>query len=194
MFIFSIHNKVETKIHPTDGLLCNYYFHRPVRKVEVSGIAISVERTTKRYSILVDDGTGIINCIKYLSTNPRQGRNYSSIIDIPPGTSSGQEVKVGDFILVKGNLEKLETNALNYQFMIKISILEKQQNSNVEILNILSTIKLNQTMYNKPFHPLRTRPVGSAGGASVSFVAAPKITKESEPRISHPHPGQTDEH
>ena len=115
-------------------------------------MVISIERTLKRYSVLVDDGTGCINCIKYLNPNLKANSSQGivSFAELSSNVYSMEEIQVGDLVIVKGNLEKLETNFLDYQFMIKIAIIEKQDSLEMETFWMLQTMHLTKTVYSKP--------------------------------------------
>jgi hypothetical protein len=49
----------------------NYFqflFHdRPISKVEIAGIVVNIIIQSRRISVYVDDGTGIVKCMKILN-------------------------------------------------------------------------------------------------------------------------------
>ncbi len=117
----------------SNGLLLHYIFQRPISKVEVVGVVVSVEQKIKRCTYYVDDGTEIIRCIKYLDGM----MNFFS------------PVVVGDTALVKGNLEKFSTNSEDYRMGIRIAILEKLEDGNAEIFHGLSAMELYKSEYEQ---------------------------------------------
>jgi aspartyl/asparaginyl-tRNA synthetase len=150
MMIIVIQEQIITETEPNDNLLCHFYYGRPIQKVQISGVIVSLEITSKRCTVIVDDGTACIRCIKYLSGFQSQ---LSSLTDLAFNVNVLDTAAVGDYVIVKGLLEKLETNSSNYEFMVKISIVEKQENPNTEIYETLSTLSLTVLEYRKPLSP-----------------------------------------
>jgi aspartyl/asparaginyl-tRNA synthetase len=154
MMIICIHDRIVTEIDPNDSLLCHFYCGRPIQKIQISGVIVSLEITSKRCTVIIDDGTACIRCIKYLSNNQLQ---QSSSQNLSFNVNVLDTARVGDYVIVKGLLEKLETNSSNYEFMVKISIVEKQENPNTEIFEMLSTLSLIISEYQEPLVALVER-------------------------------------
>lgn len=152
--IWSIHHQIETKIHPTDNLLCHFYHRRPIQKVDVSGVLVSIERSSKRNTIILDDGTACVRCIKYLGVFDPEAHDTEGSHYLPP-VNPIDDLNVGDYVSVKGILEKLETNTSNYELMVKISIINRIDEPNLESQEWIRTLYLTKNVYAEPFVPPR---------------------------------------
>lgn len=131
--IHTIHNTVQSI--ERNGLLLNYLYERPISKVEIVGVVVSVDCRVKRINYHIDDGTGIIRCVKYLD-------GISNYI-VP--------CMVGDTVDVKGMLEKFSTNDEKYGFSIRIQNIEKLLDTNMEIYHSLLAMDLCSSEYQQPY-------------------------------------------
>ena len=118
---------------------------------------VSIERSSKRNTIIIDDGTGCIRCIKYLSEVDSDqaimaAENPENINYLPP-VNPIDSLNVGDYVVVMGILEKMETNYSEYELMLKIILINPCDDPNMEIYNNLNALYLWKTVYSQPFPP-----------------------------------------
>ena len=107
------------------------YNGKCVLKVEVLGILISLEKQEKRSTLVIDDGTATIRCIKYRDSSTTDYNNSSLVSD---------DIEYGDTVTVQGSLVKAETNDSPYDFMILAKCIEKVEDPNVEIFHWLCCV------------------------------------------------------
>lgn len=116
------------------GLICLFLHKRPIQKVEIVGIIVSLDRKLNKIIVYIDDGTGIIRAVKYLDQSP------GAPTYLFPGN-------IGETIIVKGNLEMYETNSDIYGFALKINIVERIEDPNIEIYHSLMCMELYDSEY-----------------------------------------------
>lgn len=116
------------------GLLELFYEGRPISKVEITGILRSIDRKPKRITFHIDDGTGVIRCIKFLDED-----GYFSM----PG-------EIGQLVLARGMLERTETNTEPYSFAIKVVMIQKLVDVDMESYQMLAAMDLYYSVYSKP--------------------------------------------
>jgi hypothetical protein len=55
-------------VNESNGNFFQFLFHnRPISKVEIAGIVVNIVIQSRRISIYVDDGTGVVKCMKILN-------------------------------------------------------------------------------------------------------------------------------
>lgn len=123
VFISQIHKGI--LVVPFSGQLLFYLRRVPIIKVHIVGCLVSVEIRTKKITYHIDDGTGVIRCVRYLNEQQKPVQN---------------SYVIGDLVMVKGSLEMYETNTEDYGFALKISILEEIVDQNMETYHIAATI------------------------------------------------------
>ena len=100
-----------------------------ITKVEIVGVIRNINARTNKVLIICDDGTGIITVIKFMDNICED--NLNSI-----------ELQIGDLISVKGLLVCFETNELPFECGIKVSLIEKLIDPNLELLFWANTMYL----------------------------------------------------
>ncbi len=139
MFIVLIRKFVEVEENNSFGIFEYRYFSRGIMKVEVVGIVSSISRKAKKLIISIDDGTGVIKCIKFLD-------------DI--NESAYPSLKLGDFATVKGVLSQSEVGLSDeYGFVIHIRCLDVSDDPNMEAYHWVNTIVLHKDEYMQQFIP-----------------------------------------
>ena len=139
MFIVLIRKFVEVEVNNSFGIFEYRYFSRGIMKVEVVGIVSSISRKSKKLIIGIDDGTGVIKCIKFLD-------------DI--NESAYPSLKLGDFATVKGVLSQSEVGLSDdYGFVIHIRCLDVTNDPNMETYHWINTIVLHKDEYMQQFIP-----------------------------------------
>ena len=108
------------------------YLSRPISKVEIVGVIRSIEKR-KRLTVICDDGTACILCVKILDSLE------NSIVTMA----------VGDTVLIQGNIAKFETNETPYDYGLKINKIEVINEANVELYHWTRTMYLHSKEYNK---------------------------------------------
>ena len=97
-----------------------YYMDRPILKVEIVGILREIRRKENKVTVVCDDGTGVIECIKF--------------IDIDEKTQV-DSICIGDLISIKGCVYKASLNFNEYQYILKINFLDVVTDPNYELLH-----------------------------------------------------------
>ena len=139
LFISQIKNHVKVvNSHNTNNTNNNEsiirftYLNGPISKVEIVGIIRSIEKR-KRLTVICDDGTDCILCVKFLDNLE------NSMITMA----------VGDTVLIQGNIAKFETNETPYDYGLKINKIEVINDANVELYHWTRTMYLHSKEYNK---------------------------------------------
>lgn len=135
LFVKSIRNNVITHENQRYQLFEFMHHHRGCTKVEVCGIVTCIARKSSKAIINVDDGTGVIKCVKFV--NSRRD-------EVPFETLS-----LGDLIDIKGTLTTYETNLEDYGYVIHITCLDIIKDPNVELLFWSTSMLLNIKEYSK---------------------------------------------
>jgi aspartyl/asparaginyl-tRNA synthetase len=130
MLICSI--KQGTTKAETSGVFLFKYLSRPISKVEIVGIVMSLQTSFKKSIYHVDDGTGVIRCIKYMN-DEKINTNFA--------------LQLGDLVSVKGTLCLAETNYEDYGFCINIATIEYANDPNMELFHWLSSLTLHECEY-----------------------------------------------
>eukprot|EP01033_Poteriospumella_lacustris_P003613 gene3613-2605_t len=125
VFIAQIHQGTETI--PYSGHLLFYLRNKPLIKVHIVGCLVSIDTRPKKITYHVDDGTGVIRCVRYLNEN--------GDFDLSP-------LEIGDLVMIKGSVEKYETNLEEYGFAIKVAIVEEVFDPNLESYHMAIAVKL----------------------------------------------------
>lgn len=127
MFIGNIEKDISVSQHG-----CTFQFHykrMPILKVSVMGVVVRISLKRNSVTYYVDDGTGVIRCVKYLN-NPNAD---TFVVD--------HYVQMGNLVSAKGNLALSETNEDMYGFVIMLSVVDIVEDPNEEALHWLSAIK-----------------------------------------------------
>ena len=141
-----------------------YYFGRPMNKAELVGIVVDIIRTAKRATVYIDDGTGVMPCIKFLN------------IHDPDAGPFAPDLSIGDLVTVRGKLIYLETNKeLDIALHLQVDSLDVLDDPNLEALHWASSLHLHQTSYCKPYikAPGLTAAIKSVSGMGSSGPAPP---------------------
>jgi RPA family protein len=125
--------KHQIKVVQSSGHLLLYFMRKPISKVHVVGLVVSIDIKAKRIYYQIDDGTEIIRCVKYLNSDYR---------------SFDTEIQLGDLVMVKGLIEMSETNSADYGFAIKIALIETILDPNMETYHSLKTLQVIQENIN----------------------------------------------
>lgn len=128
------------------------YHDRPILKAEVVGIIVNVILSSKRQTYYVDDGTGVIRCVKFLSDNGNYNKStITSSGDIKSKVDNidATEISVGDLVSVRGMLAYSETNTDDYGIFIHIIRIETIEDSNYESYYKLKCLVLEKEVYTK---------------------------------------------
>jgi hypothetical protein len=126
VFIAQIHSIL---VVPYSGHQLFYLRRKPILKAHVVGIVVSIDIRPKKITYHVDDGTGVIRCVRYLN-------EYQIDFSL--------SLRIGDLVMVKGMLEMYETNTEPYGFALKVSIIGKISDPNLETFHIASTLNMFQ--------------------------------------------------
>ena len=145
------------RIYPRrhNGLIELFYFGRPVTRLEVVGTVVSIVRFTRRHTVCLDDGTGCIPCVQFVS---------------PTGVPSGRpfdDLRIGDLASVRGELIYLESNEHPYGPHLHIKYLDVLRDPNLELLHWTSALQLHESVYCQPYR----RPAGLPAPVASSAVA-----------------------
>lgn len=138
-FIETIHRKIVTSENAVN-VFENRYLGRIVTKVEVCGLVTRLQRKTKKVTVRIDDGTGVIDCIKY--TDPD---------NLEQDATPFPHLQIGDLVTIKGDLRLLESNTENYRFHLRIKCINVLTDPNLESLYWTSTILLHEKEYCQEF-------------------------------------------
>lgn len=141
-----------------------YYFGRPMSKAELVGIVVDIIRTAKRATVYIDDGTGVMPCIKFLN------------IHDPDAGPFAPDLSIGDLVTVRGKLIYLETNKeLDIALHLQVDSLDVLDDPNLEALHWASSLHLHQTSYCKPYikAPELAAAIKSVSGMGGSGLAPP---------------------
>lgn len=129
LFISQIKEKIETRIDDASQIFIFYFENQPLSKVNVVGMVRRYERRPKKAIFHIDDGTGVIVVIKFLS----EGEMDQSIFS--------RNIEIGTLLSVKGHLMKIESNTTPYDYAIKASIVDTLSDPNLELLHWASTMQ-----------------------------------------------------
>jgi hypothetical protein len=137
MLIADIHERIA--VRDWEGLFHYYLFGRPVVKVEIIGVLLSINRAKDtRHVYHIDDGTGIIRCFRYFNASDEFG------VSTPQWTE-------GTLVSVLGLLERTAVNGQDSRFSLKVNVMEACTDINMETLFKLQAIYLMENVYNQPF-------------------------------------------
>lgn len=114
----------DIEVVPSSGHLLFYLYRTPILKVHIVGLVVSADIKIKRAMYHIDDGTGVVRCVKFLNENQAAPETFA----------------VGQLVMVKGSLERTETNYEAYGFAVKIAIMEELLNMDLEALHMVSTV------------------------------------------------------
>ena len=142
LFAENIHKSVVRETR--QGSLEFWYHDRPVSRVEVMGIITDITRRQRKIWISLDDGTGIIHCVKYVNEN-----QFSHLDPI-------KGVTVGSLVTIRGTFQTVETNEFPYSITINVASLDAHLDPNLELFHWANTMYLHKNEYLKAWE----RPIG----------------------------------
>lgn len=119
---------IKTKIMPQENM-GHFIFHfrgKPISKVEIIGIATKIVTRAKNLTFYVDDGTGVIRCVQYIS---------------PDDNVVSSSICVGDTVAVKGLVALSETNEDEYGYNLRVSMIEAVEDPHCEVFHWLQVMK-----------------------------------------------------
>ena len=122
---------------PRGGYLEYYYYGRPVSRVEVVGVVVNILRQKNKIVLTVDDGTGLIRCLKYISASIVETSDPLKFADI------------GAVIIVQGTLQSIETNEFAYGLTVKVNNLFTSPDPNVEAYHWTACMLLDKEEYSR---------------------------------------------
>jgi len=120
---------------------------RPVRKVEIMGIVVTVDQKERYTRFTLDDGTGCVSCIlwtnhsSFAATSAAKGLELQVWQELATGTA--RQVKLGEVLRVQGRLS-------NYANQIQLTVLSLQteQDPNAEALHWAECMQLARCCYD----------------------------------------------
>ena len=123
-----------------------YYMKRPFMKVEVCGIITNKRLAKGKGIVVVDDGTGVIECVQYHKDGERE--EISSL-------------SVGDLVMIRGILRLKHSEFLPsmpfhaidqmpQHLAIDITHLEVIEDENYELFHWNQCMELHRDVYSKP--------------------------------------------
>lgn len=125
LFVSQIREKIETRFDSSSQLFIFFYENEgPISKVEIVGVLRRYERRSKKAIFHLDDGTGVIVVVKFLSNDEEIDQSIFS-----------QNIEIGTLLSVKGYLMKNESNTTPYDYSIKASIVDVLSDPNLELLH-----------------------------------------------------------
>jgi len=116
-----------------------FYLNRPVSRVEVMGLVIDITKRKAKVWVTIDDGTGVLHCVKYINEN-----QYSHVDPL-------KGIIVGNLITIRGTFQRAETNDFAYCTTIAISSLDCASDPNMELLQWTSSMYLHKYQYETSF-------------------------------------------
>ena len=146
MFVKHILSSVQ--VTEATGFFHLSLYSRPISKVEVVGIITHIEVQRARITYKVDDGTGVIRCVKFISPDNEsvEGEAIRSSI-----------IAAGTLVSAKGILTLSETNVDDFGLCVQLSIFESIDEPNMEVFHWVTTMTLHNTCYSSipPPQPLK---------------------------------------
>lgn len=116
-----------------------YYLHdRPVSRVEVVGVVVEIKRSANRIVFTVDDGTGLIRCLKFLA---------QKMADV---SDPMRHADVGSVVIVQGIMEQRDSNEFEYQITLKVNSVNPSIDPNIEAYHWTSCMYLDECEYSNP--------------------------------------------
>jgi hypothetical protein len=106
-------------------VLC--FFGHPVHKVEIVGIATDIRQYAEKHKIFVDDGTGVVQCNKWV--------NEEELL-----------VRRGDLVVVRGQIHSYQNRR-----ELNVTHIRAEEDPHAEIFHWLQVIYLTRHVYMKPF-------------------------------------------
>eukprot|EP00033_Pygsuia_biforma_P001473 GCRY01001662.1.p1 GENE.GCRY01001662.1~~GCRY01001662.1.p1 ORF type:complete len:173 (+),score=3.74 GCRY01001662.1:269-787(+) len=110
-----IQQVLQLKVTETYGTSFSFR-HHPIFKVEICGIVVGTEIKSNKTRYIIDDGSGIVHCIRW--------RSISSFIEAPE-----LECSLGDTVVIRGKLShywnNIEINVLNLRLIQPIEEVEQ---------------------------------------------------------------------
>ncbi|KAI8810467.1 hypothetical protein BJ742DRAFT_178166 [Cladochytrium replicatum] len=111
-----------------------YYFEKePMRQVEIMGMVVGYDRNGKHEYLLVDDTTGLIQCVDFGDNDKEPARALRD-----------PTYQLGDIVRVAGNI-----NDFRDQRQIKVTFIEKETDPHMELQHWLATLDLQLNVYNR---------------------------------------------
>jgi hypothetical protein len=114
-----------------------YYLGRPISKVDLVGTVVKKKPGSNRRYIHIDDGTGVMTCIKFLNPN------------ISEESETG--VDIGDLVNITGKLMYMTVEDNPPTYVVQIAHVEKLIDPNLELLHWTSALHLHASTYSEPF-------------------------------------------
>eukprot|EP01089_Gocevia_fonbrunei_P011165 TRINITY_DN24292_c0_g1_i1.p1 TRINITY_DN24292_c0_g1~~TRINITY_DN24292_c0_g1_i1.p1 ORF type:complete len:154 (-),score=17.91 TRINITY_DN24292_c0_g1_i1:58-519(-) len=115
------------------------YFGKPITNIELMGIVLSKESKGEYTNIIVDDGSGTIQCAFWHQTNNLISSKKRALkrIDI---------IKIGDLIRIQGKINQFRnTKHINiFKWVV-------EEDDSAELLHWLQTIHFTDKVYSVPF-------------------------------------------
>ena len=142
LFVHNIHHSIVSI--EKERRLEFFYLRRPVSRVEVMGVITDISNRRSKIWLTLDDGTGIVHCVKYINEN-----SYNNVDPI-------KGAKVGSLFTVRGSLQRVETNEFPYSFTISIASLDIVEDANMELFQWTSVMYLHKYQYDREWQ----RPLG----------------------------------
>ena len=115
-----------------------YYLGRPISKVDLVGTVVKKKPGNNRRYVNIDDGTGVMTCIKFLNQNV-------------VSEESDTGIEVGDLVNITGKLMYMTVDDNPPTYVVQIAIIEKLVDPNLELLHWTSALNLHQSTYSEPF-------------------------------------------
>lgn len=119
-----------------------YILHdRPVSRVEIVGVVVEIKRSANRIVFTVDDGTGLIRCLKFLAS--KMSMDTSDPM---------RHADVGSVVVVQGVMEQRDSNEFEYQITLKVNSVNPTIDPNMEAYHWTSCMYLDECEYSQPAH------------------------------------------
>ncbi|KAL2613025.1 hypothetical protein R1flu_024717 [Riccia fluitans] len=136
---------VQHRPGPQGGIFCRK--GRPVKKVEMLGLVVSVDRRDSYVSFKLDDGTGCVPCIlwtnHYKSSYFAHWRREELELQAAIAESGAKNVKLGCLLRVMGRLSGFRS-----QLQITVLSLHEEKDPNAEVFHWLQCMKLALQSYD----------------------------------------------
>ncbi len=137
VFIKTIMEKMVAK--KRNGYIEYYWHDRPVSRVEIVGVVVDIKRTANRIVFTVDDGTGLIRCMKFLSQN--RSMDFADPL---------RNADVGTVVIVQGIMEQKDSNEFEYQITLKVNSMNPSIDPNMELYHWTTCMYLDDCEYSVP--------------------------------------------
>lgn len=127
---------------------CLCLYGHPITLVELTGTITALDAFVDRYSLDLDDSTGVMRCNQWIDTPLLSAHGDNMNLNV----LVRNQLRVGDLVRLRGKIRFPPNRAFGSRVELSIHGIQKEEDLNAEMLHWLEVMTLD-AVYRKPFIP-----------------------------------------